>query len=649
MNVRPDLVVSAFLDIGESLAGTVLHLRGLDAQDFARQFASLAARPVAVHVAGDGESFRQALCFPVTGEAQGDVIQPVTSVAPHVVVELPSGHVICLRLADCASGRFSLGVFLRSIERFLERIPQETSSYWIDIQKRIEMVVRRRVVLIDFILEANETVFWKEYFPAGNSKLMEAALFRGMPTTSATGRKQAVSALAGIQSEHYCNAVKGFIQNLDGEVIQAIRASGLPPSVSKYNTYHRCDDAVTRYRVQAAKVVPLLGYLLGEETHYAIRLRRLVDDGAPLWPALADTVGVPEETARWLRGKTADDVSDAWLGRIPELMMSLSHLFPEKRPKTRDEWTAYTDFALVLNQKQAQPYQARWLQDLGRLGWIAARDKFAAMGAAPSDLLDVGDLLHEVVGAVGGELLPHVARRWRNDREDDPEWRRMKEAVETLFLETSVLKQMRASLRWHELQLLPHEEEAVIEDENSSDEVKPRLDQWPAPLTHPFKIGSLTAHFLMTSALLRDEGHRMEHCVGSYSEHCLFNGSNIVSLRTNDDGRSVSTAELQLVDYGKRMGFVLIQHKARRNGYPSTEAADALARLLLQLNTDEMQPRLLKMKEQLKERQALDDTRSLWRADTPLAPHRLKCLKAALKLHIGYERFRAAGQNTIGV
>lgn len=649
MNGGPGLEASAYLNIGESLAGTVLHLRGLNIEDFARQFASLAARPVAVHVAGDGEFFRQAVCFPVTGQAQGDAILPVVSAAPHALVELPSGHVVCLRLADCASGRFLLGAFLRSIERFLERIPQETSSYWPDIQKRIEIVTRRRVVLVDFVLEANDDVFWREYFPGGNGKLMESALFQGMPDISAAGRKLAVSALAEIQSECYRSAVSQFIGNLNGEVIESIRASGLSPSVAKYNTYHRCDDAVTRYRVQAAKVVPLLGYLLGEETHHAIRLRRLVDDGAPLWPALADTVGVPEETARWLRGKTADDVSDAWLGRIPDLMMSLSHLLPEKRPKTRDEWTAYTDFALVLNQKQAQPYQARWLQDLGRLGWIAAREKFAAMGAAPSDLLDVGDLLHELVGAVGGELLPHVARRWRTEREDDPEWRRMKEDVETLFLETSILKQMRASLRWHELQLLPHEEDAVIEDENSSDEVKVRLDQWPAPLTNPFKIGSLTAHFLTTSSLLRDEGHRMEHCVGSYSEHCLFNGTNIVSLRTSDDGRSVSTAELQLVDYGKRMGFVLIQHKARRNGYPSTEAADALARLLLQLNTDEMQPRLLKMKEQLKERQALDDTRSLWRADTPLAPHRLKCLKAALKLHVGYERFRAAGQNAIGV
>lgn len=54
MNGGPGLEASAYLNIGESLAGTVLHLRGLNIEDFARQFASLAARPVAVHVAGDG-------------------------------------------------------------------------------------------------------------------------------------------------------------------------------------------------------------------------------------------------------------------------------------------------------------------------------------------------------------------------------------------------------------------------------------------------------------------------------------------------------------------------------------------------------------------------------------------------------------------
>lgn len=644
MNARSNFAVSPHFQLGESLAETALHLRGQDAQVFAEQFAALASRPVAVQMTGTDETYRQALCFPVAGSGQADFIKPVAGVSPCMAVELPSGHVICLRLADCASGRLSLSAFLRSIERSLERLPQGVSA-WPGIQKSIEMVARRRVALVDFVLEPNESVFWNDIFSGGKSKLADD-LFRGMPPTSGLGRKQAVAALIDIQSDHYRMAVNDFIDGLDANVIQAIRASGLPPTVSAYNSYRRCEPQAASYRIQAAGAAPLLGFLLGEDNHRATRLRRLVDDGQPLWPALADTVGVPIETVRWLRGKTADDVSDAWLGRIPELMKSLAHLLPEKRPKSRDEWTAYTDFALVLDSPRTSSRHALWLQNLSRLGWIAAREKFASMGAAPSDLLDIADLLHEIVGAVGGELLPHVARQGRTVQESDPEWQKLTEAIEALFFEISILKQIRTSLRWHQLQLLPPVDEDAQTDEAALRETAARLDQWPAPLAHPLKLGGLYAHFLTTTAQLHDEGLRMEHCVGGYAGRCLFDGTNIVSLRKSD-GRSVSTAELRMVGSDKRLGFEVVQHKAQRNGSPSTEAVQALARLLSELNTKGMQPRLLEMREQLKKRQAMDDTRRQWQADTPLAPHRLRALKTALKLHAGYERFLDAARNAI--
>lgn len=647
MNSRLNLAASPHYSLGLTLAETVLYLRRQDALDFAEQFASLAARPVAVQFVGNGEIFRQAVCFPATGSGLDDFIQPVAGFSPYAMVELLSGHVTCLRLADCTSGRFSLSAFLRGIERNLESVRQEASDCWHSIQRSIEVRTKRRVVLVDFVLEANEIVFWRDIFPSGGSKLM-ADIFRCMPPTPALGRKQAVAALLDIQSNHYRTAVDDFIDGLDGDVIQAIRASGLSPSAATYNTYRRGDVQASNYRIQAAGAIPLLGYLLGEENHRAARLRRLVDSGQPLWPALADAVGVPVETVRWLRGKTVDDVSEAWLGRIPELMKSLAHLLPEKRPKNRDEWTAYTDFALVLDRPHTAPRHARWLQDISRLGWIAAREKFAAMGAAPSDLLEIADLLHEIIGAVGGELLPHIARQWRTARESHPEWQQLTETIEPLFLETSVLKQMRASLRWHELQLLPPIEEDAQAEEATPKETAARLDKWPAPLSAPLKLGGLYAHFLTTTAQLRDEGLRMEHCVGSYDHRCLFDGANIVSLRKGD-GRSVSTAELRLIGSDKRLYFEVVQHKAHHNGSPSTESAQTMVRLLSELNTDDMQPRLLEMREQLKQRQAMDDTRHLWQADTPNSPQRLRCLKAALKLHVGYGRFLEVARNAIGV
>ena len=334
-----------------------------------------------------------------------------------------------------------------------------------------------------------------------------------------------------------------------------------------------------------------------------------------LWPALADTVGVPEEAVRWLRGKTADEISDAWIGRIPELLHSLARLPPEKRPVSRDEWTAYTDFAQVIERVSSAQRRTAWLRDLARQGWVAARQKFAALGAVPSDLLEIVDLLREIVGAVGGELLPQLAAY---PHDDDPDWRKMSDAVATLFLETGLLKQLRAT----------------------------PIDRGPAPLDHPLKLGALTAHFLTTSSALRDEGLRMAHCVGSYASRCLFDGATIVSLRS-DDGRSLSTAELRLTGSGERLAFEVVQHKALRNASPTPQAEQALTRLLERLAEDGLQPRLQEIREQLVQRRALDDNRRRWLAATPLAPHRLHCLKAALKLHVGYQRFLDAGDKAL--
>ena len=618
---------------------------GADAQAFAEQFATLAARPVAARIAGDGATFRQALCFPVCGSTSDGFVTPAIGASPYLLVEMASGHLVGLRLTDCSPGRFSPAALLRRIETSLERLVQGLAS-WPGIERSIVLTTRRRIALVDFVLHADADQFWRECYAQGEAHLA-AALFRGLPRCASKHRQQAVAALVEIQSNHYRAATKRFVDGLNAEVIKSIRASGLIPSVARYNAYQRGEASAARNRIQAAAAVPLLGYLLGAEDHRATRLRRLVDSGTPLWPALADTVGVPEEAVRWLRGKTADEISDAWLGRIPELLHSLARLPPEKRPRSRDEWTAYTDFALVLKHVSSAQRRTFWLRDLARLGWIAARQKFAALGAAPSDLLEIVDLLREITGAVGGELLPLLAG-YRRD--DDPEWQRVSAAVETLFLETGLLKQLRTSLRWHELQLLPPiEEEADLPAANDgadSADSTARLNHWPAPLTGPVKLGALSAHFLTTTSELRDEGLRMEHCVGSYASRCLFDGTTIVSLRKND-GRSLSTAELRLVGHGERLGFELVQHKAQRNGSPSAQATQAMAQLLSRLADDDLQPRLLQMREQLLKRRTLDSNRQRWLAATPLAPNRLHCLKTALKLHVAYERFVDAGRKAL--
>ena len=139
---------------------------------------------------------------------------------------------------------------------------------------------------------------------------------------------------------------------------------------------------------------------------------------------------------------------------------------------------------------------------------------------------------------------------------------------------------------------------------------------------------------------------RMQHCVGGYAYHCLFGGSSIVSFR-DDIGRSVSTAELMLEERKQQLRMVVKQHKARKNAEPSASAAIALLKLVSMLNEEKMQAGLQQMRDQLVQRQARDTLGKRWQIFAPNAPERLRALKAALKLHVGYERFLEAGQKAM--
>jgi hypothetical protein len=644
MNARQDLSAVPSSSLAMSLAESALRLRGPDVRTFVEQFLSHATRPTAVRVAGDGKMFRQALCFPVSGMAPDtSAVIPFPGLPPHVLIELGSGHVIAFRINDSTPGRLSLTAFMQDIERYHDLLAKRDTGSWSGIQQMIEGTQRKRIHFFDFILNNDPTVFWRDYFPQGATRLANRVL-QGLPITD-PGRKRVIATMSDIHADHYRRACADFLDRLDQERIKAICVSGLSPHLSRYNSFQN-SNANSAYRIQAAEAIPLLGYLLGADNHRAERLRHLVDDGQPLWPALADTLGVPEETVRWIRSKTADEVGEAWLGRIHTLLPDLSRLPPEKRPRNSEEWTAYTDFILVLNEYDARPARNYWLKDLARLGWLPARQKFAAMNADPADLLEVHDFVSGLTQALYYELtpepdLPAIRRVGRSC--DDDDWQALAQAVGGMFYGASILKQVRASLCWHELQLRPEEEAADPFEEIPDSRA---LSNWPAPYDVPVKLGKLYAHFLVTPAQLKDEGLRMQHCVGGYDYQCLYGGSNIVSFR-DEGGRSVSTAELRMDERGKQIRMTVAQHKAHKNSGAPPHALNAVQQLLGMLNDEAMQPRLVAMREHLVQRQARHPLRGHWSLIAPNAPARMRILKAALRLHVGYERFLEVARKAI--
>lgn len=633
----------SFSALARSLAESVLRLRGQEMQAFVEQFIAQASTPSARRIPGDNQMFNQALCFPVVGlprtkATPEDIFAPYPGLVPHMIIELTSGHLLgCRFCAAKTPAKLSVNAFLETISRQLEALRKRGKSAWSGIQHMIEGQQRLRVTFFDYVLDRDPAVFWEDYFPQGATRMARQALC-GIPSTD-PGRKKIIASLRSIHSNHYEEACTDFLDRLDGERIQAMRLAHLVPHLSQYNTYLN-DQANSRYRIQAAESLPLLSYLLGEDSGRAERLRNLVDAGQPLWPALADTVRVPEETIRWLHNKTAEEVGEAWLGQVHKILPDLAKLPPSKRPQTREDWTIYTDFVLVFQDRwdrRAREFQEGWLHDLARLGWVTAHKKFQELEAFPSDLLDIPDLVNNLIEALHYELTPETQREvYFRSPENNQRYEKISAAVTTLFFETSLLKQLRSSLRWH--QLLLHPPELEISEEVTTDV---RLRQWPAPLTGSIPVGSLWARFLVTPSELRDEGHRMQHCVGTYDDACLFGGSNIVSFR-DQHGRSVSTAELRMETRSKDLRLAVVQHRGHRDQIPSSEAETALEYLLDQLRDPALQPRLQEMQEQLTQRQAMDKAGERWKYFAANAPERLHILRIALKLHVGYERFYAA-------
>ena len=441
----------------------------------------------------------------------------------------------------------SLNALLQSLWPYLDRYAKAKRD-WQVIEKTMWMTQHRRFRFEEFGLGCEPSQLW-QFFPSRGVMQLAELTFCGLPeNVPMNERVQALKALMTTQEAHFRAAMQCFLGNLQRDVLNAVRSSSIEAPISDYNLFFPDRKERVRYRSQAAKVAPLLGLALCDPG---------VDAGKPLWPLYSRQIGVPEEVIRWMRGKTIDDVGLAWAGRIFALLRILAKVPPEKRPCNDEAWGAFTAFC---RQCIGGRMYDQWLHDLARIGWVVALRQVRAMRALPSDIPDIKDLLDETVRAISQELQSNRERRFG-----------LRNAVEKAFFEVGVMRQLRASLRWHQLQRM-----AAEEHENSID--ADSEDSWLAPVDQPLVLehGGLTAHFLTTPSQLAGEGRRLQHCVGNYATSCLHSNVSIVSFR-NSDGRSVSTAELWLQKCEQRFVFDVRQHCSIRNGPPSSEAEDALA------------------------------------------------------------------------
>jgi hypothetical protein len=608
---------AALIEEGQSLARKYLGLTRDDVPGWGIQYAEACQQAVAAWIPGDGKSFRQAFVFPLATRPQADSVTPLVGQMLHVCVELPEGALCYLRLLDL-KGSIRLGEFMAGIRRCFSRSVHATTRL-AELERCISLSFARRVKCENFNLEDHELV---ELAPAAIAAYSDR-IFNGFGPLPHLGRKEARKKLVLRLAGQFDHAFALFKDNLNQDVFRVISNAGSVLSVLTYNAYLEGNKNAVDFRIQAVDAFPLLGDVLGEVSGEGNRIRNLVDAGQELWPTLARHFKVPEETIRWLRGKTISEVGHAWVGRLPKLLGCLSCLPPEKRPTSPDDWTAFAGFALALDPANDNEQHTLWFKEIGKMGWVAARARFEKIHAVPSDLLDVKDLVNDVVSALFSDIY--------NNRPDvltgSDTFGKIRGVVEKTFYEAGVLRQVQSSVRWHELQL-----------HGTSDQPVESKSSWSVPYLTPQRVGGLYAHFLRSEQELKEEGLRMRHCVGSYANRCLFNETYIVSFRT-DRNEPVSTANIRLTRLDDVLFFQKIDHRGYKNSAPDDVANHALHFLLKQLNKEEMKERLLELENVQLCRIAQDDMG----ISKEWSPERLDTLKEALKVHSGFDYlFRGA-------
>lgn len=604
-----------------------------------RQFGDLLKadmeNPCIAHVVGDGTSFRQAVVAPVVGTSFVDwVITPRKGHLLNLLVERTNGQIIALCLIDDMPGQFHLDRFMRQLETvFPHCIGAELDTH--ELEATISKAVGCTVTLEETSLDANGLRFYSNAIPELAAAMLADIMKKSRPDTL-PGIEEAQARVTNSLRNQLDTALEQFLLGLDAKIISAITRSGSTQTTLRYNQYRCLGNAMRHRRLQAAEAFPLIGTILVDKSKQYSSVRRAVDRKLPLTPALSKALKVPQEVIRWLIGNdevTAGVVGICWAGRLGELAQYLSHICPEHRPNTTEDWFAFREFIDVIGQLETRSEGSAFLEkatatagllrQIGRIGWCHAKNRLEAMGAQVSGIADMADLIDEIVQVLAehigeGGTLSEVL----HDNLVPP--------LKKLYFSIGINRQLNASLRWHQLMLEPDE---AANEQTSVTAMS--LHSWPAPFDGVLEIDGLVAVWLTNPQQLKDEGVHMQHCVRNYTDHCLYYGSTIVSFRRHDGAR-VSTAELNLAgNLSDSPRFEVRQHRGYKNAEPPLDAVTALEKLLPLINGREIASRRQSMYRALKERKAFRRDRPSVATD----PQRIEKLKKALKVHVGYERF----------
>ena len=410
-----------------------------------------------------------------------------------------------------------------------------------------------------------------------------------------------------------------------------------PSAVSWYATA-RGDQA--RFRLQAAKAMPILAGLIAESRD----LSRAVDACEPIQPLLSERTGLPKasvkritrltvpvpaaplfEAGEAVRGEDALGVnrtrrfSVSGVVSIDKALRHLAELAPDRTPQNDREWAAYYDVltGCAIPIANAFDLPVRDLLDASKGNWVEYRATLARAADFDPDRFDrrtmaltTIDAIEAIEGFSRTALMPQILSSISDTGEPVP-------VVTGEFLingfEASAklvlgnAKNVAAHL-FEVARRYAGRIPAMMEAEGrlaAQPDPEGRFDGYGETafplLTETYMASNgLIVRPLRTFDELKEEGQRMAHCVGGYTTKARDARCHLFSIRTPDERESLSTLELTGLDgedaVSAAANIGIVQNRARRNAAPSPEAkaaTDEFMRLLkggqIPIRFDELQ------------------------------------------------------------
>jgi hypothetical protein len=317
-------------------------------------------------------------------------------------------------------------------------------------------------------------------------------------------------------------------------------------------------------RRQASDAWPWLTRVMVEDSD----ITKAIDEGRELMPLLQQFTELTPAFLRRTRSVTWQKMARFYNIITSELMENaklrksksekppysvvaiLNAIPPEKVPVLRADWNALEVFCKIAEKARIElsPHQAEMVKSASKK-WLSFKDK-----ALPDCVRDAcRDITTNVIGACYLKMVeagvPKPADTWM--------WTYALIYLPLIVGGSNVSRLVDVSSDWHTQynDLLASLAGMPVGPTAAKENLKPPPTFWMALDDEFTDSRGGKIQWLTNPAELLLEGRTMHHCVGGYSESCLYNGSHIGAITGANGGRS--TIELSvLYDRKKKTGVI---------------------------------------------------------------------------------------------